>query len=148
MIGKWANLHWYCTGCEKDVLHYCEIPTGASADKEHANLDTRGAQLEAMMTRLENKMEVMIQKNEQAAKTYAQAVGRATDSQVLPPQGQPQGLKPALERQAVHILDEFVDRERRKANVIVHNLPESTEENLPDKRRDDIRRIEDIILNW
>jgi hypothetical protein len=51
----------------------------------------------------------------------------------------------STERQTVKILDEYADRERRKGNIIIHNLRESTEENLQDRNKDDIRRIDELI---
>ena len=43
------------------------------------------------------------------------------------------------------ILDEYTDRERRKANIIIHNLPESTLEKGPDKIADDIKRADEML---
>ena len=52
-----------------------------------------------------------------------------------------------LERQTVHILDEYADRERRKANIIIHNLPESTQVSPAVQNKEDIDNVEDMLLN-
>jgi hypothetical protein len=51
----------------------------------------------------------------------------------------------STERQTVKILDEYADRERRKVNIIIHNLPESAKEKLQDRNEDDIKRINEMI---
>jgi beta-xylosidase len=62
---------------------------------------------------------------------------------------QPQGVQnlkvTILERQAVHILDQYTDRETRKANIIIQNLPESKQDTASNKTVEDIERVEDML---
>jgi len=49
------------------------------------------------------------------------------------------------ERQAVRILDEFLDRERRKSNFIIHNILESTRPDSAKCNQDDHYKVLDLI---
>jgi len=46
---------------------------------------------------------------------------------------------------AIEVVDEYVDRERRKVNLIVHNLPESDATKLSDRVAHDISTFESIV---
>ena len=46
---------------------------------------------------------------------------------------------------AIEVVDAYVDRERRKANLIVHKLPESSAKNSSDRVAGDISVFEDIV---
>ena len=138
-----------------EVRHFCEKPAPSQPEEEEnankptgADLNARSLNLERLMDRLEKKMEDMMVKNDSIAKSYAQAakvgishtLGPATSVQM---QG---GQKvTTLERQTVHILDEYADRERRKANIIIHNLPESTKINPGNKNQEDIENVEEML---
>ena len=76
------------------------------------DLDARGSHLEAMMNRLEKKMEAMMSKNEKIVKSYAQAaqVGTVSTTPVLGNNTRGVQKVTTLERQTVHILDEYADR--------------------------------------
>jgi len=51
-----------------------------------------------------------------------------------------------IERQTVNILDEYADRERRKGIIIIHNLSESTEEDLQECYKNNaLRRTDELI---
>jgi len=43
-----------------------------------------------------------------------------------------------MERQKVKILDEYIDKERRKGNIRIPKLPESTKDNLQERNKNGI----------
>ena len=91
-------------------------------------------------------MDELLVKNEAVLKSYAQ-VAKTNNTNKPAPTGIIMGDQkiPSLERQTVKILDEYTDRERRNANIIIHNLPESTEEQSDDKKNDDIKKANELI---
>jgi len=56
------------------------------------------------------------------------------------------GLTPA-ERSTVKLFDEYADRERRKNNLINHNISENEELDLPVRNRDDTQLVQSLIEN-
>ena len=46
--------------------------------------------------------------------------------------------------QAVALVDEYVEREKKKCNLIVHNIPESTEQDSKERMLRDIRAFSDM----
>ena len=148
LLGKWGNLHWYCKACEVLIKAFCnQGDTDMQSSISNTDIsEARSLRLEGMMAKLEKRMDGLLVKNEEVVKSYAQ-IAKTN----LPNKQPPSGLNvsdqknPSLEKQTVKILDEYTDRERRKANIVIHNLPESTEEQRTDKLYDDTKRVNDLI---
>jgi hypothetical protein len=144
VIGKWGSLHWYCLSCEIEVNAFCNQSGFRSSTPEQADdtgLDEgRVTRLEGMVSRLGDKIDALMEKNENVVKSYAHAVGKNSDSIMI---HQPPIL--TSERQTVKILDEYADRERRKANIIIHNLPESQGDNHQTRYENDKKKVDEII---
>jgi len=96
------------------------------------------------MSKLEGKMQELIVQNTTVVKSYAEVVGKKVNTSG---HGNLQDEIRILstELQTVKILDEYADRERRKGNIIIHNLLESTKDKLQDRNEDDIKRIDELI---
>ena len=139
-LGKWGNLHWFYTACEVEVKHFCSLTDPDKYPEQEANTESerRITRLEGTMSRLEDKMQELIVQNTTVVKSYAEVIGKNVNTSG---QGNSQDEMRILstERQTVKILDEYADRERRKVNIIIHNLPESTKDKLQDRNEDDIK---------
>ena len=60
---------------------------------------------------------------------------------------QPMTRTTPAERSTVKFFDEYADRERRKNNLIIHNIPESEAQDLPGKNRDDAQSAQNLTEN-
>ena len=71
-------------------------------------------------------------------------VGAKIDN--IPPH-ETQGTKDSAEttRAISRVFDSFVDRENRKLNVVVHNLPEQEGESVAEKTENDIKLFKEVI---
>ena len=122
LIGKWRNLHWYCKICEVDVRNFCVNPAQVRDSSKTTDLNDKGAHLEQMMEKLEKRMEDMMTKNEKIVNSYAQAVKVSINPDTMvnnKPQGVQNQKVTTLERQAVHILNEYTDRERGGKQILL-----------------------------
>ena len=146
VIGKWGSLHWYCLACETEVKNFCRVNASNYHDNTPEQVDSTGldegrvTRLEGMVSRLGEKIDALMEKNENVVKSYAEAVGNNVEATK---RYQPPILTP--ERQTVKILDEYADRERRKANIIIHNLPESQDDNHQTRYQHDKTQVEEVI---
>jgi len=78
----------------------------------------------------ETKIDGMLTKQDEVIKSYAQVVQQHTqnvnDLPTTPTQHViHQAVTKPHEREGIQILNEFTDRERRKSNLIIHNIPKS-----------------------
>lgn len=134
----------FYSACEPAVVQFCNSDTQGNLP----NLANRGADLEDMMSKLEKRMTDVIEKNDKVMLSYAQVVKGQRNSQdraVNPPIAV--GVSRDLESSTVRLLDEYADRERRKDNLIVHNVPESNKPSLNERNRADKENIEAIIAD-
>ena len=106
--------------------------------------ESKVTRLEGMMSRLECKMQEPIVQNTTVVRSYAEVGGKEVNTSG---QGNSQDEMRILSmhRQTVKTLDEYADRDRRKAIILIHNLPESTNDNLLDRNVDDIKIIGELI---
>ena len=54
-------------------------------------------------------------------------------------------IEAAVERKMTHVLDEVKEKEKRKPNIIVVNLPESLERTPKERKREDEERVSELI---
>ena len=54
-------------------------------------------------------------------------------------------IQNAVDTKVEEYLDEKMEKEKRKLNIIVTNIPESTEETAENRRKDDVERVRNII---
>jgi hypothetical protein len=78
ILGKWGNLHWFCTACEVEVKHFCNLPVSTQYPEQEAITEPEGrvTRLETMMNRLEGKLQELIVQNTTVVKSYAYVVGK------------------------------------------------------------------------
>ena len=96
-----------------------------------------------------NKIEKMSQKQKAS---YAEAVKGTSDELVNAVKSQLETFPKAQQekdqksfRELSHAIDDHMDRERRKANLVVHNLAEQTGDSLADRSRNDIALFTTMI---
>ncbi len=127
-LGNWPSLHWYCQACEPAIEEFCRTGPAVEADKD---ITRRGHELGQMKTDLENKMKEVIASNEQVAKSYAQTLKTGSPSAVHASSvHDKQPMIAGSPASTTKVLDEYTDRERRKGNLVLHNIPENDEANI------------------
>ena len=100
ILGKWGNLHWYCSTCEPAITMFCKSES-IHFDKTEKpdNISARGSRLEDMMTILEERMDKVV-------KSYAQVVKDAAEATFHTVTPQPMT---SAERGTVNLFDEYAD---------------------------------------
>ena len=92
------------------------------------------------MTILEDKISNFIAKLSSVScdtiKSYAQVTSNI-----------PQGSQPALSNSPNEILDEYTDREQRKCNLILHNIPERKANEATARKHDDMEVVLNVVIN-
>ena len=110
---------------------------------------TRGKNLEKLMTTLECKMKDIIATNEFVVRSYAQTVKgiQYTEQKRSENLVHPLPASTNAERSTIQLFDKYTDRERRKNNLIIHNMPESDCETFFDRNKADTDKINNMISN-
>ena len=54
-------------------------------------------------------------------------------------------IEAAVERKMNHMIEETNEKEKRKRNIIVVNLPESNGRTVEERKRDDIERVRQLV---
>ena len=146
ILGKWGNLHWYCSRCEPAITMFCKSES-IHFDKTEKpdNIGARVSRPEDMIIILEERIDKVIAQNEQVIKSYVQVVKDAAEGTFLTVTPQPITRITPAERSTVKLFDENADLERRKNKLIIHNIPEIEVQDLPGRNRDDIQSIQNLI---
>ena len=137
------SLHWFCTGCDGSVIGIISKSTGSGSIGEvidsaiHKSLDKAMGQFIEVLTEKTKQFQ-------QAIQTSIPTVEAMDASDV------PSGSAPApipAHRSVVAAVDEYVDRERRKKNLIIHNLPEPSD--CPDTQRltNDLQQVSSLLTS-
>ena len=140
LLKEWKQLHWFCSTCEETAM-------GAVKDS-NSNIQydaTFKKQMTSAMQNVQQLMEEVIKNSKvQKHETYAAAVKSPT--RVLADQT---NVQPAVKetQYAVEVVDEYIDRERRKCNLIVHNVPEPEEREKSEIMKKDCATIQEIVTN-
>jgi len=161
-LRKWDNIHWFCNDCEVSALN----AVNNSLDKDPTSFEVRLEEkmdkaLDEITNKLTNKLSSIIEEGkEQIKKSYADAVKDIDENivnlvaKVSAPQqkevaptltgGRPITVNET--HQVLDVVDEYVEREKRKMNLILHNVPEQGEGSFQDRIQKDID-IFKIIIN-
>ena len=98
---------------------------------------------------LETKIDVMLTKQDEVVNSYAQVVQKHTPNMnnvpTTPTHVTYQAVTKPHQREAVQILDEITDRERRKNNLIIHSILEFTSPDSAKCNQDDRYKVHDLI---
>lgn len=125
------NLKWLCTECKKCLTEKKEheMDTGRGEIKEliqsmSEDLKTRLGRLEDLLLKKVDKKD-----HDELVERVA-ALEEREDNQYMP---DITGIEEAIEAKVTACIDEYREREARKLNLIVHNLPEP-EQDTPEER--------------
>ena len=142
-IQKWKRLHWYCLECEDAATASTKIPPTPSSDLGEAQPDmqlrviSEIAQNTAsiIMDKIEAKLESIAEvSSSRIKKSYSQAVAGMSSITGIVNRAS-SGTQPTNANDVsapspttvLETVDEYVEREKRKCNLIIHNLPELQE---------------------
>jgi len=123
------SFHWFCASCDGSVMGIISKSTGNGSISEvidseiHRSLDKVMGQFIEVLTEKTKQFQNAVQAPMPAVE--------AMDSSNVPARYTPD----SGHRTVAAAVDEYVDRERGKQNLIIHNLPEPSE--CPDTERSD-----------
>jgi len=152
------NLRWFCKDCETHVSSFCKSfkeksnspitlakidLTEKCDDKETAD---RVARLEDIVMKLDSKMDTLINVNQETVRTYAD-VTQVKETIQQPNTTRSRAQITSDDRNTVKLLDEHADKERRRGNVIIHNIPESEKSTLAERSKEDLDTVNNIITD-
>ena len=173
-LNKWhGTLVWLCNNCSKWLQHKLQPTASNTAKEDLARIDQRIEKLENIMRhnsaslsesvrnqeklftvqcKVLDRMEAVASEDKEKKQTYAEAL-KGISTEVVKEVTEkisklPQVTVPVQRNreEIAGVLDELQDKERRKFNVIVHNLPEASNTDQPDKKGDQ-ERFTDMIKN-
>ena len=112
------NIHWFCDTCDGLVMGYIDKSSGDSVKQVikstiYKALDSAVGQFVKTLTETTNSIQQTLKS------TTPNDVHMDTSHSVA-------DNLPTENRKVIDAVDEYVDRERRKKNLIIHNLPEPT----------------------
>ena len=119
--------------------------TDLAESSHQPDLSQRGIALEKMITNLETRMKTMLEMNDKATQSYSQVVQANLAKPVNQPTGTEATTATTVEKTTISLLDEYVDRERRKCNLVIHNMPERTADNLTDRVISDVAAVTRLV---
>ena len=108
---------WQCGNCIEKVANG-ESP---NASRTEAKLDLIMKMFQEMITRME--------------KLKGMQNGKSIDDKI----------EEAVERKMTLMVEEASEKDKRKQNIIIANLPESTEETLEERKREDRDRVRVLV---
>ena len=143
---EFKQLHWFCPRCDQVAIKAIQqfgSTVGPSGDILSAVTSTISAAIQSLQDTLKTTIKDLV------SVVTSQGVPQNTESVPAPPPGNnelsPRNVSEARpEEFAFKMVDEYRDRERRKLNLIFHNVPESHAEESSSRVADDIKLITDI----
>jgi len=110
-----------------------------------AEMTEKGKQLETVICDLEKKIEVVIEKNNKMVKSYAEVLKTKQDGEST---GIDRSTVTVLQPESTNIelLAEYSEREKKKNNVVIHNLPESKKESAEERMNEDMEAVGKMVL--
>ena len=133
------GLHWFCSSCDGSIMGIISKSNGSGSISEvidsaiHKSLDKAMGQFIEVLTDKTKQLQSAIQTSIPTVEAMD-----ASDA--------PSGSTPvSANRSVAAAVDEYVDRERRKQNLIIHNLPEPSD--CPDNQRmdKDLQQVSDLF---
>lgn len=133
-LTQFKALHWFCTECESVVLN-----------KLHTS-NSSVTSLEEITKCIANSMEVVVNKLTEVIKVSisASVPERVSNLDCHTKPDDDQHSLPA-QREVTGVIDEYVDRQRRKCNLVIRNLPEPKSQSVQEQASQDIKLFKDIV---
>ena len=122
-IVEFSKLHWFCNGCESDAAAVFQLPAETAATKVTSSDDILLAVTNTITTAMESLQGALTKTlgNVLSANTHQDSAQNtrmdfdtATDPEVH---------VDVQNVEVFQVVDEYVEREKRKNNLIIHNLP-------------------------
>ena len=171
---KFKCLSWLCKTCKKDVAEIREMPhSGSERGEDIKRLELKVHDISVMVKEHMKVIVQSIKEQEKVVSdtaklqersfreqhsqriTYAEMVRGSCDKVVkevgakidtLPPQTRPTPKDTTETTKAIsQVFDSFMDKEKRKLNVVVHNLPEQEGDSLPERMEKDQHLFAEVI---
>ena len=146
-LKKYTSLHWFCTTCEPTAMDLVKSQGISTSDKESKlsinNLNDHITSALQNVSKQIKDMAESIQIIRQEKKTYAEMVTSSTSNQRANPlaKGPPQHETCTI----IEVVDEYVEREKRKNNLVVFNIPESNQIDIKARSKNDISVFNEIV---
>ena len=146
LLEKWISLHWFCTLCEPVTLqaikHIKAHPINALRQDALPQTESK---IEKLVSDLEVQVKAVLVRNDEITKSYAEVV-KSIQSGHLQTQPTIATCQTAsTEKNAVNILDVCTDRKCRKANIMIHNVKESTQDDREARQAEDCMVVTEIL---
>ena len=175
VLNKWhGTLVWLCDTCNKSLKDKQQPRTRIPEEQDFSRLEEKIKKLESIVRhnsstltdsiknqekmftvqcKVLDKLETTSAENSQQQRTYAEAL-RGISTEVVKEITQkinkmPQTTVPVQRNreEIAGVLDEFHDKEKRKLNIIIHNLQEAEGHTQADKRKSDEVKFTGMIKN-
>ena len=129
---EYKSIHWFCSECEPTTLAKLSIYNSKPSEVANQSGVANGCEtVDTIINGITEPLKMMMEKmvksiiesfeSLRGSLQYAQ-VGISMDTDVTTKDVRP----PAVKDTNTRVIDEYMDRERRKCNVIVHNMAEET----------------------
>ena len=144
-ILRWKQLHWFCLDCEDAATKAVKAP---SRNKIISDVAVETASLiisivQAEMSKETYKMTTSYAKVVKDMSTISNPAFK--QSNATTPSSDKDAGNLAKPQQVVESIDEYLDREKRRMNLIIHNLPESTAPSPTEKSQQDQEKFSRIL---
>ena len=144
IANDWQHaLHFYCKQCFPKLNNL--ILNHQSFSDVNESLNTVNNKIESLSQQLAlqlqdlPKIASLLKSNSEASRTKIQVAPQLSTA--------PSNPAPSITKQieAVSIIDEFTEREKRKNNIVLSNIPEPTGDNREDRSAHDLATVKSII---
>ena len=126
LLSKWKQLHWFCSSCETIALGAVKDSSSNSSNIQSYDLAFK-KQMSSDMQSMKKLIEQVIDSTKELKqKSYADMVKSPERLSTVTNVDNSKTLPNREQHNAIDAIDEYIDRERRKCNLIVHNVPENT----------------------
>ena len=145
IANEWQHtLHFYCKHCFPKV--YNLIINYKSSPNVSESLEDLNNKIESLSQQLSQQLQDIPKISSLLNKTYSE-VSRTTPHAPTSTTGTPKNPTPTINKQieAVNIIDEFTEREKRKNNIVLSNIPEPVGENREARSANDLQTVKSII---
>ena len=159
IIGNYDSIQWFCPKCKDRVAHLLrncsdnvtDKTTNQTMIKKLENIEEGLSEIRAVCDSQLSMTAAIHKKTTETTINLAEHdwpnLGEAGTSEMKKQPPGPPPPKMATHTSGVQVLNEFADRERRKNNIIVHNIAESTGDTAGLREAQDKITIQDLIKN-
>ena len=132
-LTQFKALHWFCTECESAVLNKLHTSNSPAAPLEEiAKCIT--SSMELVVNKLSEVIKASIPTPSLEKVTKSTRNTESDNGQIPPPQQEVTGA-----------IEEYMDRQRRKCNLIIRNLPEPKAQSKSERASQDINLFKEIV---